>query len=121
MHFRLLSYNIHKGIGGIDRRYDLGRIRDTIHHYRPDVALLQEVETGAPRSRHHDQAKLLASDTGLAHFVYQHIVKLKLGNYGNAILSRWPLQDPLYVDLTLRPKKRRGAILARCRIPVGGP
>ena len=30
MHFRLLSYNIHKGIGGVDRRYDLGRIVDTI-------------------------------------------------------------------------------------------
>ena len=44
MHFRLISYNIHKGIGGVDRRYDLGRVIETINFYRPDIALLQEVD-----------------------------------------------------------------------------
>ena len=65
MHFRLLSYNIHKGIGGVDRRYDLERIVETINYYRPDVALLQEVDDGVPRSRRHAQAELLAEATEL--------------------------------------------------------
>ena len=120
MHFRLLSYNIHKGIGGVDRRYDLGRIIDTIQHYRPDVAFLQEVDDGVPRSRQHAQAELLAAATGLEHFTYQRNVSLKVGHYGNAILSRYPLEDPAHIDLTVRPKKRRGALLARWRVPVGG-
>jgi endonuclease/exonuclease/phosphatase family metal-dependent hydrolase len=119
MHFRLLSYNIHKGIGGIDRRYDLGRIVATIGHYQPDVCFLQEVDDGVPRSRQHAQAELLAKETGLEHFTYQRNVSLRVGHYGNAILSRYPLEDPQHIDLTLRPKKRRGALLARWRIPVG--
>ena len=119
MHFRLLSYNIHKGIGGVDRRYDLGRIVDTVKHYQPDVAFLQEVDDGVPRSRQHAQAELLAAATGLEHFTYQRNVSLRVGHYGNAILSRFPLEDPTHVDLTVRPKKRRGALIVRWRVPIG--
>lgn len=119
MHFRLLSYNIHKGIGGVDRRYDLGRIVETIKHYDPDVAFLQEVDDGVPRSREHAQAELLATETGLEHFTYQRNVRLRVGHYGNAILSRYPIEDPAHIDLTVRPKKRRGALVARWRVPVG--
>ncbi len=119
MHFRLLSYNIHKGIGGVDRRYDLGRIVETINYFRPDVAFLQEVDDGVPRSRQHAQAELLAAATGLDHFTYQRNVSLRVGHYGNAILSRYPLESPVHIDLTVRPKKRRGALVARWRVPVG--
>ena len=42
MRFRIITYNIHKGIGGVDRRYRLQRIIETIAHYRPDIALLRE-------------------------------------------------------------------------------
>jgi len=119
MHFRLMSYNIHKGIGGVDRRYDLGRIVETIKHYRPDVAFLQEVDDGVPRSRGHAQAELLAAATGLEHFTFQRNVSLRVGHYGNAILSRFPLEDPAHIDLTVRPKKRRGALVARWRVPIG--
>jgi len=120
MHFRLLSYNIHKGIGGVDRRYDLGRIVETIKHYEPDVAFLQEVDDGVPRSGQHAQAELLAKATGLEHFTYQRNVRLRVGHYGNAILSRYPIEDPSHIDLTVRPKKRRGALVARWRVPVDG-
>jgi endonuclease/exonuclease/phosphatase family metal-dependent hydrolase len=119
MHFRLLTYNIHKGIGGVDRRYDLGRIAETIRHYEPDVAMLQEVDDGVPRSRRHLQADLLAEATGLPHVAFRRTVSLKTGCYGNAVLSRYPLQEATAVDLTLRPKKRRGAIVTRVRMPVG--
>jgi endonuclease/exonuclease/phosphatase family metal-dependent hydrolase len=119
MHLRLLSYNIHKGIGGVDRRYDLKRIIDAISFYAPDIALLQEVDEGVPRSRHHGQAELIAAATELGHFAYQRNVRLRVGHYGNAILSRFPLDQTLDFDLTVRPKKRRGAIVTHCRVPVG--
>ena len=41
---RLLSWNIHKGIGGRDRRYSLQRIIDCIDHEHPDLVCLQEVD-----------------------------------------------------------------------------
>ena len=38
------SYNIHKGIGGRDRRYRLERILAVIEHEQPDFLCLQEVD-----------------------------------------------------------------------------
>lgn len=119
MRFRLLTYNIHKGIGGLDRRYDLARIVDTIRHYQPDVALLQEVDDGAPRSLRHCQVDMLADAIELPHRSYQRNVRLKIGHYGNALLSRFPLHDAADVDLTLPFKKRRAALLARFQVTAG--
>ncbi len=119
MRFRLLTYNIHKGIGGIDRRYDLARIVDTIAHYQPDVALLQEVDDGAPRSLLHCQVEMLADALALPHRSFQRNVRLKIGHYGNALLSRFPLTDVVDVDLTIPFKKRRAALVARCHATVG--
>ena len=66
MHFRLLTYNIHKGIGGVDRRYCPERIVETIEHYAPDIALLQEVDDGVPRSEHHHQVEMMALGMGIS-------------------------------------------------------
>ena len=40
MQFRLITYNIHKGIGGVDRRYRLERIIETLARYKADIILL---------------------------------------------------------------------------------
>ena len=60
MQFRLLTYNIHKGIGGVDRRYRPERIVEVVAHYQPDIVCLQEVDEGVKRSQFHQQAELLA-------------------------------------------------------------
>src|SRR5690348_5871547 len=57
---RLLSYNIHKGIGGRDRRYDLERVWQVIREEDPDLICLQEVTQNARRTHHHDQPLVLA-------------------------------------------------------------
>jgi endonuclease/exonuclease/phosphatase family metal-dependent hydrolase len=120
MRFRLLTYNIHKGIGGLDRRYDLARIVETIRHYQPDVALLQEVDEGAKRSRHDCQVDLLADAIELPHRAFQRNVRLRtVGHYGNAVLSRFPLADAEDLDLTIRFKKRRCALICRVKAMVG--
>jgi endonuclease/exonuclease/phosphatase family metal-dependent hydrolase len=121
MRFRLLTYNIHKGIGGLDRRYDLSRIAETIRHYQPDVALLQEVDDGAKRSRHDCQVDLLAAAVELPHLAYQRNVRLRtVGHYGNAVLSRFPLVEPEDFDLTIRFKKRRCAQIFRFHAHIDG-
>ena len=119
MQLRLLSYNIHKGIGGVDRRYDLDRVIETILHYQPDLALLQEVDDGVPRSRCERQVDVLAEATGLPHRAFQHNVRLKEGHYGNAVLSRYPLAEACDFDLTVPLKKRRRALAVRCTLPRG--
>ncbi len=116
MQFRLLTYNIHKGIGGVDRRYRLERIIEVLHHCNPDIAFLQEVDEGVPRSKHDCQVTLLAEALGFRYHAYQRNVRLKHGGYGNAILSRFPLADVENIDLSIRFKKRRRALVAHCRI-----
>jgi endonuclease/exonuclease/phosphatase family metal-dependent hydrolase len=120
MHFRLMTYNIHKGIGGVDRRYRPERIIETIAHCSPDIVLLQEVDDGVPRSRHHKQVDLLGDALDLPHRAYQRNVVLSEGHYGNAILSRFPLSDIHHIELTIPLKKRRRGLVAHCRVRFDG-
>lgn len=115
---RILTWNIHKAIGGVDRRYRPERVAEVIAHHAPDIALLQEVDNGARRSRYDRQFDMLAELLGFSHRVYArtHALRLSPGEYGNAILSHWPLTHTAEVDLTVSIKKRRGALVARCRV-----
>lgn len=116
MRLRLVTYNIHKGIGGIDRRYRPERVIEAIRHLQPDVVFLQEVDDGVPRSRHHRQVDMLGEALEFSHRAFQANVKLRQGVYGNAILSRFPLHDVHDLDLSIRWKKRRRALVAHCQI-----
>jgi endonuclease/exonuclease/phosphatase family metal-dependent hydrolase len=119
MRFRIVSWNIHKGIGGIDRRYRIERIEKVLAGLSPDIALLQEVTDGLPVAQFHDQAELLAERLGIRHIAFAPQHRFRLGGYGNAILSRWPLSGIEHVDLTMGWRKRRGVTCARSRIRVG--
>jgi endonuclease/exonuclease/phosphatase family metal-dependent hydrolase len=116
---RLLTYNIHKCIGGLDRRYRPERIEAAIRHYEPDIVILQEVDEGARRSNRDRQVDLLAEGTGLRHGTWFPNVRVRGGGaYGNAILSRFPLVESRNIDLTVPGKKRRSVLHASCRIPL---
>jgi len=122
MKLRVITWNIHKGIGGVDRRYRPERIIAVIAHYAPDILLLQEVDEGAERSRSHRQIDLIGDALGLRHRAYGPNVRLRRrpGHYGNATLARWPLREVKNIDLTVRPKKRRGILYTRCHVEQGG-
>jgi endonuclease/exonuclease/phosphatase family metal-dependent hydrolase len=119
MRFRLITYNIHKGIGGVDRRYRPDRVAATLAHYEPDIVFMQEVASGVPRSHGHRQVDWFGDELGLKHRVFQANVRLRQGEYGNAILSRHPLSDCQDIELTVPLKKRRRALAARCHLQVG--
>lgn len=119
MHLKVLTWNIHKGIGGVDRRYRPDRTVEVIVSLKPDIAFLQEVDDAVPRSGFHRQVDVIGDAVGLRHRAFWPNVRLRRGCYGNAILSRWPLSAVRNIDLTIGPKKRRGALHARCRVRVG--
>lgn len=116
---RLLSYNIHKGIGGVDRRYRLQRIIDVIAAEEPDLICLQEVDKHVRRSRHDDQGKLLAERFEAVAHLHQVNVHLKEGGYGNLLLSPWPLISKHQISLKHTWRKSRGAQLAVIDGPDG--
>ena len=116
---RLVTYNIHKGIGGRDRRYSLERIIQVVDHVQPDVICLQEVARESPRSHHHDQPRLLEEHFQAAGKMFQLNVAWRVGGYGNLLLSRWPLETHHQISLRLYNKKPRGAQLAVINTPEG--
>jgi endonuclease/exonuclease/phosphatase family metal-dependent hydrolase len=115
---RVMSWNIHKGVGGSDRRYDLRRVLDVLSHYAPDILLLQEVAQGIPSLRSDDQVELLIGWTGL-HAAFHPEHEFTRGHYGNLVLSRFPLHDLRHLDLTKGWRKRRGMLQAHAKVPVG--
>jgi endonuclease/exonuclease/phosphatase family metal-dependent hydrolase len=119
MKLHVLTYNIHKCIGGLDRRYDPARIARTIAHHDPDVVLLQEVDDRVPRSRLHRQVDLLGAELGYRHRTFFPNVMVSGGGvYGNAVLSRFPIAEARNIDLTIPPRKQRGALYARIRVRI---
>ncbi len=116
---RLLTYNIHKGIGGRDHRYSLDRIIEVIEDQNPDVICLQEVDRNVRRSRFDNQPRLLADHFHAAGKLFQFNVKLKSGGYGNLLLTRWPILRHHQISLRYKWKKRRGAQTAVLDTPEG--
>ncbi|MCO8120606.1 endonuclease/exonuclease/phosphatase family protein [Stieleria sp. TO1_6] len=114
--FRVVTYNIHKGIGGIDRRYRPQRIIDALAHCEADIVLMQEVDDNVPRSKFDYQVELFSDALGMKHHAFRRTVQLKQGHYGNAILSRFPISEVFDVDLTIPFKKSRRALLAHCKL-----
>lgn len=116
---RLLTYNIHKGIGGRDRRYRIERVIEVIEQENPDLMCLQEVSQNSRRSRHDDQPRLLADYFHAEAQLYQRNLRRGMGGYGNLLLSRWPFDSHHQVSLRLNNKKPRGAQLVVVRSPEG--
>ena len=116
---RVISYNIHKGIGGRDRRYRLERVIDVINGESPDFVCLQEVDRNVRRSKFDNQPECFAESLGLPHKIYQFNVHVQAGGYGNLLLSRWPFRSHHQVQLTRQTKKPRGAQRAVIETPQG--
>lgn len=119
MKLRVLSYNIHKCIGGLDRKYNPDRVVEVISHYDPDILLLQEVDNDAKRSQRHYQVEMLADKLGLPYHQWSPVVAVRGGgHHGNAILSRFPLLEGNHIDITTPPKKKRSVSYAQHHFPI---
>ncbi len=116
---RLLTYNIHKGIGGRDRLYRLERTIEVIEQMNPDLLCLQEVARRTRRSHFDNQPELLREYFKAEGFAYQFNVELRAGGYGNLLLSRWPMASHHHVSLRFSNKKPRGAQIAVIDTPEG--
>lgn len=83
---RIATYNINYGRDG-DGNHDLELAARTIEAARPDVVMLQEVDTANPANYGVDQATYLGSRLGMHVTFYPGAEQTR----GVALLSRWPL------------------------------
>lgn len=86
---RVMSYNIHHG-RGTDGKVDLERIADIINAADVDLVALQEVDVKTTRSGGVDQPAELARLTGM-HVRFGKARDYQGGDYGQAILSKFPI------------------------------
>jgi len=122
MQLRVLSWNVHKCVGGLDRRYDPARTAAVIAAADADVVLLQEVAQRGRWYGDHRQVDVLGDLLGYRHRSYFVNVRLgpRRGEYGNAILSRLPIIASSNIDLTLPRKKARSVLHAELRMALPG-
>lgn len=83
------SYNIRHG-RGIDDRVDLPRTAAVLRALTPDIVALQEVDHRVMRSDTVPQADSLGKLLGM-HATFGSFFDYQGGEYGMAILSRWPI------------------------------
>lgn len=86
---RIMSYNIHHG-RGTDDKVDLDRIAKLINDWSPDLVALQEVDNVTSRSSFMNQTDTLASKTRMFS-IFGKNIDVFGGEYGNAVLSRYPI------------------------------
>ena len=88
---RLLAYNIHHA-EGTDGRLDLARVARVIKKLEPDLVAVQEVDVRTRRGRGVDQAAKLGELTGM-HHVFGKFMDFSGGEYGQAVLSKFPIKS----------------------------
>lgn len=103
---KVLTYNIHKGFNINNRQFILHNIRDELHASDVDIVFLQEIHG---QHLHHEasvenwptmsQFEFLA-DRLWPHFAYGKNAIYTAGHHGNAILSKYPIEEWQNINLS---------------------
>ncbi len=86
---KVASYNIKNG-QGMDGKTDLARIYEVLADMDADCISLQEVDMFRPRSYFRNQAGSLARMLKMD-YAFGPALTYRIGSFGNAILSRYPI------------------------------
>lgn len=107
---RVLTWNIHGGIGP-DGRRDLARVVALIQRHDPDIVALQEVDS---RGRQNIGTPLLSFLTQAlgSHAAEARTITAPDGHYGHVLISRWPLSRQTLHDVSVSGREPRFAIEA---------
>ena len=109
--FRLMTYNVHQGFNA-SQIPAVDQIVATIAQESPDVLVLQEVVRGWMIDQQHDVLSVLAQRLEMHYTFLPTIGDL----YGNAVLSRYPMEVTKRVSYAPGPTMRnqpRGALFVR--------
>jgi endonuclease/exonuclease/phosphatase family metal-dependent hydrolase len=117
---RVLTYNIHHG-EAMDGMFDYERLANVITSLSPDIVALQEVDRGTDRASGVDQAAMLGRLCGM-HHAFGQAMPYQNGQYGEAVLSRLPIEEVVVHPLPYRTGQEPRAALEVQITPEGlGP
>jgi endonuclease/exonuclease/phosphatase family metal-dependent hydrolase len=115
---RVMTWNIH-GAYGRNPRFDLERVIALIARHEPDVIALQEVDSRRPR-----EAGVIEPFGALQAALGGYSIGAKTivtadGEYGQALISRWPIRDIDIHDISYQEREPRRAISCEIVAPSG--
>lgn len=115
---RVMSYNIRS----FEPDFSLLQHIELIGEIQPDVVAFQEVESRTSRMENRDLVLEIAKATGMFPFFAPSYVKDD-GQYGNAILSKYPIVEASYIELPILKEKggsdQRVGLVAKIILPSG--
>jgi len=112
---RVVTYNIHRAVG-MDRRKRPERIAAVLGAINPDIIALQEVIGPGPSAAGH--AQQLGAALGMG-WVMAPTREFRGHQFGNVVLSRFPLQDHARIDLSWKTCAPRNAQRVAVDLGVG--
>jgi endonuclease/exonuclease/phosphatase family metal-dependent hydrolase len=89
-----MTYNIHHAENA-SGQIDPGGVARVIKAIKPDFVALQEVDSATGRSKGIDEAVEIARLSGMPYVYFSRSMPFDGGSYGNAVLSRFPLIQPI--------------------------
>jgi endonuclease/exonuclease/phosphatase family metal-dependent hydrolase len=115
---RVATYNVHK-CRGLDGRVRPERIVRVLSEIDADIVALQEVVCMEGKTREDHQAQYIAEELGF-HAKLGENRRYKGGDYGNVLLSRFPIHHAQNYDISINGRERRGCLRADVRLKDGG-
>jgi endonuclease/exonuclease/phosphatase family metal-dependent hydrolase len=112
---RVVTYNVHRAIG-MDRRKRPDRIARVLADINADVIALQEVIGTGPGTPGH--VEQLGAALGMG-WVMAPTRELRRHQFGNVILSRFPIQDHARIDLSWKTCEPRNAHRVAVDLGIG--
>ncbi|AOT72957.1 hypothetical protein Gferi_02305 [Geosporobacter ferrireducens] len=109
-----MSFNIHHGRSKFGA-YNLNDVAKVIRDHNVDIVGLQEVDKSVYRSRFEDQIQKLAEELDM-HYAYGSNIRILGAEYGNAILSKYPIESFENVILPGNRKEKRGLLMSKIRV-----
>ena len=113
-----MTYNIRHGAGA-DGVVNLDRIANVILSAQPDLVAVQEVDRFVARTERTDQASILAELTGM-YMAFGFADNYQGGDFGNVILSRFPIDSLALHPLPGPPGETRVLMEAKVSVDFEG-
>ena len=116
---RVMTYNIHHA-EGLDGKIDLQRIANVIRQSNADAVALQEVDKNTERTGGINMPAELARLTGMNVAFGANLDNYQGGQYGTAILSRFPIESHENHRLKqVRKGEQRGVLMSVLKMAQG--